>query len=407
MVMEKAPLVPEESKSSPESTPTKKRRSVREVVRDWLYYREFGSTPVEETESDSDIDTEKKKKKNRFQKFFKRMFSNEVVSEPVTVTPANELVAEVPLLSRFVDYKPTSEAKPLEESVDVLSPVVSAPGAPEIVPVNEVESVIPELPTQHPINEVTVALHPREEQFSAEQTTTPLSQEVKRESFNEYGSRNTLKGVDNLSRRRDKIQQKEIDHTKKELKKVQELQEQTAQELMEETDRVRHALSEKRIERPQEATFERPRVEQQLAPQSVKEILAKRRVESVPAPAEKRTEAPAQTNYEQPKPEVVQKVATEVSEQSIAFEGLLDRRHEVKDEANFLAHQYGGQSGNTTVSSQQTMVSVNPTDHSQNQINKKVPNIKTLDAQYKKAALNGVWAAVILLVFLAILFFVR
>jgi hypothetical protein len=406
--MEKAPHISEETESSAESTSNKKRRSVREVVRDWLYYREFGSISQSEYENDQEEGTDKKKKKSRFRQFFKGLFKEEVTKEPVVANAASERVAEAPLLSQFVELQETQAPERDEPTVALAPEQVSD----KIDTPPSLELPTPEVPAATR-SEVVVPLHTQAENIVPErfEQSSPVTIEHR-------SNKTALAGIEQRGRNRDKKQQREINQNKEELARVKELQQQTADELQVETDRARRMLQEKRIEAPfvvpvvetvhSLPTPEYRRTEQQPAPQSVKEILAKRHVEHIPTPVEQRAERLARTHYEQLQPETVLNEVKEVSEKNVALEGLFELRHEAKDENDFTARQsstQGGRAGSDNNAHQ--MTSVNPNSTLVDKIaSKKVSNPST-QQQYKKAAFNGVWAAVILMIFLGILFFIR
>lgn len=151
-------------------------------------------------------------------------------------------------------------------------------------------------------------------------------------------------------------------------------------------------------------TLERPT-------ESVKEILAKREKPNQQPESEQMAQQArelANAHYETTmQPQAVMEKVEQAAEQNIAIEGLFERRHEVKDEDSAL--QNAG--GSATASLPQTQTAM-PFLSVQAQSPKKQPNVKDnvlsyIAPEYKQAARNGFFAAILLLAIILVIFFMR
>lgn len=149
-------------------------------------------------------------------------------------------------------------------------------------------------------------------------------------------------------------------------------------------------------------------------PESVKEILAKRQ-QKRPLNAPMQPEALAHANYEMMRPETVLQQVEKAAEEDVAIEGLFELRHEVKDIDNAAAQATGTGASITGVRQAGSNASYNPQPaHTQpNPVPQAFTTVRkehldpAIRDEYKRAARNGFMAAFILLIFIALMTFIR
>lgn len=443
--------------------------AINRTLEAWFRRRELPEnqnffSDSEEDEEDDDDTPEYKKKTSKFRRALRSFFGTQVSREEIPAAPAAERTEQQP--EQLASNNQAEQTQPAEANQPryetPFDPMVAAQyerrlrgesptserndNQPQTTPEELPE--VPETATEasgEPQAEATADLPMRDganewvlidrtqdqvqQQRAAERPDQPVPEVTKRdlkrvETKRYYGNRHRKRDVRELNEQVVdlKDEQKEAEQNAKTQTKAQEqLRErlarietafaaqsaaQKAEQQQAQAARAAETRPANTVERQVEATppAERPT-------ESVKEILAKR---------EKPTQQPESTqmaqqarelanaHYEKTlQPQTVMEKVEQAAEQNIAIEGLFERRHEVKDEDS--AMQNAG--GSATASLPQTQTAM-PFLSVQAQSPKKQPNVKDnvlsyIAPEYKQAARNGFFAAILLLAIILVIFFMR
>lgn len=147
-------------------------------------------------------------------------------------------------------------------------------------------------------------------------------------------------------------------------------------------------------------------------PESLKEILAKRQQERLLVTPEK-PESLARANYETMRPETVLQQVEKAAEEDVAIEGLFELRHEVKDTDDAFTQASSTGATITGVRQAGSHASYDPPAPTPSVSAPQAVTVRKehidpiIRDEYTKAARNGFLAAVVVLIFIALMVFVR
>lgn len=230
-----------------------------------------------------------------------------------------------------------------------------------------------------------------------------------------------LKAAERRNRNRQRKQKQDLRHTKHQLKKVETAQKHTERKVKEQvaTQATLEAIQKKAQPVVEHTTdksppiipIERQAKQSDNPAQSVREILEKRIKPLAEQPVATPPHELSKTRHEAVRPAVILETVEKAAEENVAIEGLFERRHETKDV-----------DGGGTAQSNTTSVPTSPRSvgsSAQPLLNPSLPPasipVRPVGASqvsqattrqstdYKQAARKGFWAAVVLLLFVAVM----
>lgn len=370
-----------------------------------------------ETEKD---DEKEEKPKSRFSRFFGKLFGHMASKEDVRTGQGNR--PHVPLYELFMsptekvqDPELPKPTEPLEKEVS-WSPTESTEyDTPEESISRKREAPIQELdinqPTTEPIEQIALRNTEYSEPRSREQTVFERRSEpepVKREQVIERRVAEPLAVLEYFLRRRavknvERQVRKETATLEKRLRQSTEATERLEQLQQKSQEQIRQ-LREKRDAPERRPGVAAPRSEKIERPLPIPE-----KRQPVPETLVRPLEVKAEVKEpERPvRPDIVLEKVVEAAEKNAPIEKLYERRAEVKDEpSKFSSHVASGPVPISTVLSQTVQQSVLD-GKARKQLAKAVRNAhqSNEDGMYKKAAVSGFWAALIILVTLTVVLF--
>lgn len=445
--MENSTQPPERSSdSTPEDAKTEPKRrkvsaAINRTLEDWFRRRQLPENHsfFAETEEDEDDEEtpEHKKKTSKIRTALRSFFGTQVSKEDVQPTEESEKSESTATTEAVSSAENTQPVTTIEAPID---PVVASqyesrlrdertPNEPTVEqqPSEPVESeAAPEAPTPpSPAAE-------RPMQFVDIPTDVPLrhtqSETVILDRSRPGVAPEQLKKAETMDRLRNRKRRKEIRRTNRRVEEIEKIQKDTDKaankqtkaqlEMMQRMEQIERALQERAEEQniTQQKIEALPKAPERVIEtkvierpaESVKEILQKRQPERVAAqPAAQEL---ARARYESMQPQAVMEQVEKAAEENIAIEGLFERRHEVKDEDSALHQTGSGGSAQKPVrpfagaAAPFLNVTAAPT---QKIIQTKDNMMQYVAPEYKQAVRNGFWAAMVLLVFMLLMFFIR
>lgn len=379
----------------------------------------------EDEDDETGVERKAKEKTRKFRRLLQTFFGGEVKKEVISAQerPQSE-VESVSGEPEQADLATDSE-RPFDPVVATVYETQQRQSEPMVTSETTIDPALPEnadRPTSteavspaQPVNEVEVLLRPPAAREPQDYEKSLEAKQIKQK------------------REHTKLEKRERRHNKRDKREIKQLKERTVQLEQEQKHTAKRvekvtatpskpeapimpvAVPEMRAHQPQEkevTAVERP-------PESIKEILEKRKVAAQKQEMPQTNPSPetlARSSYEAIRPEAVQQQVEKAAEQDVAIEGMFERRHETKDLDVQQKHRVStggaalvGQAAYppiTAVSSPLTSVApqagVNP--QSQPLSASKPPLLRQ---EYQQAARNGVMAALVLLLFIALMAFLR
>jgi len=370
-------------------------------------------------ETEKDDETEEKPK-SRFSRFFGKLFGQMASKEDIRTGQGDR--PHVPLYELFMP--PTEKvhepelpkpAEPLErevrwsptESADYANPEESVDKERE-APIQEVEM---NRPTTEPIEQAALRSTEYSEPRAREQTVFERRSEpepVKREQVIErrvgeplavleyFLRRRAVKNVERQVRKETATLEKRLRQSTEATERLEQLQQKSQEQIRQLREKREAPEIRPGVAVPRPEKIERPTTSPEKR-QPVPETLVR--------PLEVRAEI---KEPELPvRPDVVLEKVVEAAEKNAPIEKLYERRAEVKDEpSKFSSHVASGPVPISTVLSQSVQQSALD-DKARKQLAKAVRNAHQSNegGMYKKAAVSGFWAALIILVTLTVVLF--
>lgn len=431
----------QDARTDDSSEKSRERRlfGIGQTLEAWLQRRSLGEqeAPYEESEAeeDDDDDTESerktKEKTRKFRRLLRSFFGGQVERDPIPIeTPAVQTVEQQPTPVMAIPEQPfdpmvavsyeaqvstpqeqeqTTDTEPTEAVESPVAPAQEREIAPEEVPTEPVFIEATPAPVA-PINEVEVPLGPRDNSGSL-----PRDREAPAKIERNTAQERDLKKLEKKERRHNRRDKREVRELKERTVKLEKSQEDTIKRMKKTEVAKKPEVSAPSVKTPEVVTVQPERKSKEeisvvdRPAESIKEILEKRKIPQSP-------ESLARSDYESLRPETVQQQVEKAAEQDVAIEGMFERRHETKD-ADAQQQQHV-----TAVGSSASAPPLYPPIGSvsspltapapQQGVNPQLPPLLSTNSQptkqdYQRAARNGVMAALILLLFIALMAFLR